>query len=121
MEVDVDEGGGDELDFLCQKFALLGLNSPRQSVQEDNEDSDDDSFTTPPSSPTFFISGVYPSKVDRDVFLALANVQIDSLRFPTVHRWHQSVLFFNSEEQMKWPNFDSPRAKSHSKMVADNH
>uniref|UniRef100_A0A4W4F5E0 Ankyrin repeat and LEM domain-containing protein 2 n=1 Tax=Electrophorus electricus TaxID=8005 RepID=A0A4W4F5E0_ELEEL len=44
-----------------------------------------------------------PSRLDHEVLAAIEGVDIDPLRFPSVHRWKSTVQTYSSVERESWP------------------
>ncbi|XP_069817160.1 ankyrin repeat and LEM domain-containing protein 2 isoform X2 [Dendropsophus ebraccatus] len=51
-----------------------------------------------------FLLGKEPTKLDNDVLSAIANVEIDAQKFPSISKWMKSVLFYSSTERQSWPS-----------------
>lgn len=84
-----------KLDVDDLMFHLLNLNCG-------DEDSDDDVYVTAPSSPVkprLFVEGPEFSEWDRNAFLAIECVPIDSNQYPRVSTWFKNV----KEEMSKLP------------------
>ncbi|XP_058230651.1 ankyrin repeat and LEM domain-containing protein 2 isoform X2 [Hemibagrus wyckioides] len=60
-------------------------------------------LTTPPRvRKGLFIEGDSPSRLDRDVYLALGAVEIDPLKYPSIHKWKSTVQSYSSAEMQSW-------------------
>ncbi|XP_055304367.1 ankyrin repeat and LEM domain-containing protein 2 homolog isoform X3 [Sitodiplosis mosellana] len=84
---------------------------------EDEIDSSDEEFFTPPQSPVLeffdnsdpkilydnFIFGQEPTKMDNDVLNALHNVDIDKNSYPNIYQWHTTLLRYSLEERASFP------------------
>uniref|UniRef100_A0A4W4F7V7 Ankyrin repeat and LEM domain-containing protein 2 n=1 Tax=Electrophorus electricus TaxID=8005 RepID=A0A4W4F7V7_ELEEL len=55
------------------------------------------------ASTRLFIEGDSPSRLDHEVLAAIEGVDIDPLRFPSVHRWKSTVQTYSSVERESWP------------------
>ncbi|XP_045539450.1 ankyrin repeat and LEM domain-containing protein 2 isoform X1 [Papilio machaon] len=69
------------------------------SEDEENsmmEDASDRALVEP------FIYGEEPTKMDRLVYDALAEVEVSEEEFPNVHRWRHTVALYTTQERQKW-------------------
>ncbi|XP_078494457.1 ankyrin repeat and LEM domain-containing protein 2-like [Ciona intestinalis] len=49
-----------------------------------------------------FILGSAPSKVDRDVILAIENAEVSSVEFPHTWKWMEGVLSYSETDRQRW-------------------
>ncbi|XP_063000223.1 ankyrin repeat and LEM domain-containing protein 2 [Elgaria multicarinata webbii] len=49
-----------------------------------------------------FLLGKQPSKLDNDVLSALHGVDIDSQRYPAIHKWNMSIQSYSCSERQSW-------------------
>ncbi|XP_013171692.1 PREDICTED: ankyrin repeat and LEM domain-containing protein 2 isoform X2 [Papilio xuthus] len=72
--------------------------SDHSEDEEDSlmEDASDRALVEP------FIYGEEPTKMDRLVFDALADVEVSEEEFPNVHRWRHTVALYTPQERQKW-------------------
>ncbi|KAM8961873.1 ankyrin repeat and LEM domain-containing protein 2 isoform 2-T2 [Pelodytes ibericus] len=62
---------------------------------------------TPPKNQitrTTFLLGKDPSRLDKDVLLAVENVEIDAQKYPCISRWRHAVLSYPSTDRQSWPS-----------------
>ncbi|XP_039627400.1 ankyrin repeat and LEM domain-containing protein 2 [Polypterus senegalus] len=61
---------------------------------------------TPPTikKKGLFIHGDSPTKLDNDVLLALAEVEIDIQKYPSLHKWKNTVLSYTTSDMQSWPS-----------------
>ncbi|KAJ8005800.1 hypothetical protein DPEC_G00121640 [Dallia pectoralis] len=50
-----------------------------------------------------FIEGDSPTKLDREVLLAIEAIEIDPLKFPSVHRWKSTMQTYSPTDMLSWP------------------
>lgn len=89
LKIQADNQHKLHVDNLCARLLDIGLNRDRN-----DSDSDEDVFVTAPSSPVkprIFVEGPSFSEWDRNAFLALEGVEIDSNLFPYVSSWFKNV------------------------------
>ncbi|KAF7687738.1 ankyrin repeat and LEM domain-containing protein 2 [Silurus meridionalis] len=61
-------------------------------------------LTTPPRlRKGLFIEGDSPSRLDRDVYTAVGGVEIDPLKYPSIHKWKSTIESYTSAEMQSWP------------------
>ncbi|XP_053530569.1 ankyrin repeat and LEM domain-containing protein 2 isoform X3 [Ictalurus punctatus] len=79
------------------------------------ERSNDLILTTPPRiRKGLFIEGDAPSRLDRDVFAAVGGVEIDPLKYPSIHKWKSTIESYTSAEMRSW---QTPAVlKTHSRL-----
>nr|XP_039252121.1 ankyrin repeat and LEM domain-containing protein 2-like [Styela clava] len=49
-----------------------------------------------------FLAGGAPTKLDRDVLIAIGDTDLETSKFPAILRWKLSILAFSEQERMKW-------------------
>ncbi|XP_010874863.2 ankyrin repeat and LEM domain-containing protein 2 [Esox lucius] len=60
---------------------------------------------TPPHVRTgLFIEGDSPTKLDREVLLAIESIDIDPLKFPNIHKWKSTMQTYTSSDMQSWPS-----------------
>ncbi|MBN3298920.1 ankyrin repeat and LEM domain-containing protein 2 [Amia ocellicauda] len=60
---------------------------------------------TPPNvRKGLFIDGESPSKLDREVLLAIESLEVDLQKYPSIQKWKSSVQTFSSSEMESWPS-----------------
>ncbi|XP_030647331.1 ankyrin repeat and LEM domain-containing protein 2 [Chanos chanos] len=63
-----------------------------------------------------FIQGASPTKLDREVLSALQAIDIDPLKYPSIHKWKSTVETYSASEMQSW---QSPAmVKGHSRIAA---
>ncbi|KAI4873796.1 hypothetical protein NFI96_017982 [Prochilodus magdalenae] len=61
-------------------------------------------LTTPPRTrKSLFIEGDSPTKLDREVLSAVEGVEIDSLKYPSIHKWKSTIQSYSCAERQSWP------------------
>uniref|UniRef100_A0AAR2LEF0 Ankyrin repeat and LEM domain-containing protein 2 n=1 Tax=Pygocentrus nattereri TaxID=42514 RepID=A0AAR2LEF0_PYGNA len=61
-------------------------------------------MTTPPRTrKVLFLEGDSPTKLDREVLSAVEGVEIDPLKFPSVHKWKSTIQSYSCSERQSWP------------------
>ncbi|KAL6466145.1 hypothetical protein MHYP_G00262780 [Metynnis hypsauchen] len=61
-------------------------------------------MTTPPRTrKALFLEGDSPTKLDREVLSAVEGVEIDPLKFPSVHKWKSTIQSYSCAERQSWP------------------
>ncbi|XP_051978817.1 ankyrin repeat and LEM domain-containing protein 2 [Xyrauchen texanus] len=58
--------------------------------------------TPPRMAKRLFIEGDSPTKLDRQVLLALQVTDIDPLKFPSIHKWKTTVQAYSNLEMQSW-------------------
>ena len=77
---------------LTDALEKLQIRGQEGTPDQNDDNSDEDVFETPPSSPVpFFVQGSSYSLLDRDAFYALEHADIDCLKYPLTHRWREKV------------------------------
>ncbi|XP_051515105.1 ankyrin repeat and LEM domain-containing protein 2-like isoform X2 [Myxocyprinus asiaticus] len=67
------------------------------------DSSQDFTLRTPPRvTKRFFIEGDSPTKLDREVMLALQASDIDPLKYPSIHKWKSTVQTYSNLEMQSW-------------------
>lgn len=51
-----------------------------------------------------FIDGDSPTKLDREVMLALEDVDIDSQKYPSISKWKSTIRSFSASDMQSWPS-----------------
>lgn len=101
-----------------------------KNLSDSEQDSDDDVFVTPPSSPSLildesnlehvssedemfdlpddkfaaFIEGMEPTKLDLYVYQALEDCDINSDEYPHIYQWKHAVSLYPEIERECWPS-----------------
>ncbi|XP_059395374.1 ankyrin repeat and LEM domain-containing protein 2 [Carassius carassius] len=76
----------------------------------DEDSSSSSSFKSTHSTPGLslgarvFISGGSPSKLDDDVLVALSDVEIEPLAYPSILRWKNKILSYSPSQRQSWPS-----------------
>lgn len=107
-------------------FPKFNINAKNPSDSE--QDSDEDIFTTPPSSPSFlqdesalessedemfdvpdekfsaYIDGAEPTKLDLYVYQALEDCNILSEEYPNIYQWKHAISLYPEVERECWPS-----------------
>merc|ERR1712012_23338 len=60
------------------------------------------------SSRNYFLVGSEPSKVDRDVIIAIGDTVLNPMLYPLTRAWKKCVESFSKEDQSRWR---TPRRK----------
>uniref|UniRef100_H2Z5J5 Uncharacterized protein n=1 Tax=Ciona savignyi TaxID=51511 RepID=H2Z5J5_CIOSA len=96
------------------KEELRSQNVSSTTVQNNNKNSlsssgsdlvftpDKDQHSSPTFQPNSFILGSTPSKIDRDVILAIGNTEVSSNDFPCTWKWMKSVLSYKEADRQRW-------------------
>ncbi|XP_068419361.1 ankyrin repeat and LEM domain-containing protein 2 isoform X1 [Eschrichtius robustus] len=53
---------------------------------------------------SLFLFGEEPSKLDRDVLVALECADVDPRQYPALHRWRSAVLRYSPADRQSWPS-----------------
>lgn len=51
-----------------------------------------------------FIEGDAPTKLDREVLLALEGTDLDAQKFPSIHKWKSTMKSFSASDMQSWPS-----------------
>nr|XP_006640220.1 PREDICTED: ankyrin repeat and LEM domain-containing protein 2 [Lepisosteus oculatus]XP_015221419.1 PREDICTED: ankyrin repeat and LEM domain-containing protein 2 [Lepisosteus oculatus]XP_015221420.1 PREDICTED: ankyrin repeat and LEM domain-containing protein 2 [Lepisosteus oculatus]XP_015221421.1 PREDICTED: ankyrin repeat and LEM domain-containing protein 2 [Lepisosteus oculatus] len=51
-----------------------------------------------------FVEGESPTKLDRDVLLAIGDIEIDPQKYPSIHKWKNTINTHSSSEMQSWPS-----------------
>uniref|UniRef100_A0A672IUB3 Ankyrin repeat and LEM domain-containing protein 2 n=1 Tax=Salarias fasciatus TaxID=181472 RepID=A0A672IUB3_SALFA len=51
-----------------------------------------------------FIDGDSPSKLDREVLLALERVDLDAQKYPSIHKWKSTMKSYSASDMQSWPS-----------------
>ncbi|XP_048850179.1 ankyrin repeat and LEM domain-containing protein 2 [Brienomyrus brachyistius] len=62
------------------------------------------SRTPPQAKKVLFIEGESPTKLDREVLLAIGDRDIDPQKYPSVHKWRNMLQSFSASEMQSWPS-----------------
>ncbi|CAK8697250.1 unnamed protein product [Clavelina lepadiformis] len=113
-------------DLACNEKESSSDNGSIRSLPKSSEGSSDDSSdlkrllpafnhsgnTTTPltqysndnfhSKLTVYLTGDEPSKIDRDVILAISDTEISAAKYPHVWTWMKSVLSYSEDDRLKW-------------------
>lgn len=79
-------------------------------------DHSNDLIVTPPPRVRrgLFIEGDAPCRLDRDVFNALGAAQLDPLKYPSIHKWKNTIESYSNTEMQSW---QTPAVlKTHSRL-----
>ncbi|XP_077457882.1 ankyrin repeat and LEM domain-containing protein 2 isoform X2 [Stigmatopora argus] len=70
------------------------------------ENAQDFSARTPasPIGRRLFIDGDYPTKLDCDVLTAIGDIEVDSQKYPSVHKWMRTIKSYSSSDIQSWPS-----------------
>ncbi|CAI2350132.1 unnamed protein product [Caenorhabditis sp. 36 PRJEB53466] len=101
----------DTLGSLADRFAAMSVLSPKRATDpEVPEDSEQDSFITPPSTPPpIFVIDENPCKIDNDLLEVLSQVPSERLAdFPLVLQYVRKLSGLAPSERLGWPSMDSP-------------
>ncbi|KAI1901071.1 hypothetical protein AGOR_G00056360 [Albula goreensis] len=60
--------------------------------------------TLPNVKKGLFIEGESPTKLDKEVLLAIEAIEIDPQKYPSVHKWKSTVQTYSSSEMQSWPS-----------------
>ncbi|KAJ8415386.1 hypothetical protein AAFF_G00423660 [Aldrovandia affinis] len=60
--------------------------------------------TLPHVKKGLFIEGESPTKLDKEVLSAIEAIEIDPLKYPSVHKWKSTVQTYSSSEMQSWPS-----------------
>ncbi|KAM4576207.1 ankyrin repeat and LEM domain-containing protein 2 isoform 1-T3 [Odontesthes bonariensis] len=60
-----------------------------------------------------FIEGDSPTKLDREVLLAITDVDVDPQTFPSIHKWKSTLKSYSASDMQSWP---SPAVKPRLRM-----
>ncbi|XP_066511058.1 ankyrin repeat and LEM domain-containing protein 2-like isoform X2 [Hoplias malabaricus] len=61
-------------------------------------------LTTPPRAKRFlFIDGDSPTKLDKEVLSAVEGVEIDPVKYPSIHKWKNTILSYSCAVRQSWP------------------
>ncbi|XP_023253335.1 ankyrin repeat and LEM domain-containing protein 2 [Seriola lalandi dorsalis] len=52
----------------------------------------------------FFIDGDSPSKLDRQVLSAIDGIDVDSQKYPSIHKWKSTMTSYSASEMQSWPS-----------------
>ncbi|XP_036384723.1 ankyrin repeat and LEM domain-containing protein 2-like [Megalops cyprinoides] len=66
------------------------------------------------SRTTLFIEGDSPSRLDREVLMALEAIEIDPQTYPSIHLWKSTVQAYPSTERKSWPSPQGVKSTSDS-------
>lgn len=58
--------------------------------------------TPPRVTNKLFIEGDSPTKLDREVLLALGSTDVESLKYPSIHKWKSTVQTYTQSEMQSW-------------------
>ncbi|CAN9513547.1 unnamed protein product [Ophioblennius macclurei] len=51
-----------------------------------------------------FIEGDSPTKLDREVLLALESVDLDVQKYPSIHKWKSTMKSYSASDMQSWPS-----------------
>ncbi|KAK5933001.1 hypothetical protein CgunFtcFv8_004660 [Champsocephalus gunnari] len=51
-----------------------------------------------------FIEGDSPSKLDRQVFSAIQGLDVDVLKYPSIHKWKSTMTSYSTSDMQSWPS-----------------
>ncbi|CAJ1068417.1 ankyrin repeat and LEM domain-containing protein 2 [Xyrichtys novacula] len=51
-----------------------------------------------------FIDGDSPTKLDREVLSAIDSVDIDTQKYPSIHKWKSTIKSFSASDMQSWPS-----------------
>ncbi|XP_071758800.2 ankyrin repeat and LEM domain-containing protein 2 [Centroberyx gerrardi] len=51
-----------------------------------------------------FIEGDSPTKLDREVVLAIEAIDIDPQKYPSIHKWKSTMKTYSSSDMQSWPS-----------------
>ncbi|XP_034006763.1 ankyrin repeat and LEM domain-containing protein 2 [Trematomus bernacchii] len=51
-----------------------------------------------------FIEGDSPSKLDRQVFSAIQGLDVDVLKYPSIHKWKSTMISYSTSDMQSWPS-----------------
>ncbi|XP_043087693.1 ankyrin repeat and LEM domain-containing protein 2 isoform X2 [Puntigrus tetrazona] len=72
-------------------------------VQTDSSGSSFQSTHSPTGRPALgFMAGDSPSKLDGDVLVALKDVEIEPLSYPSILRWRNKILSYSPSQRQRW-------------------
>ncbi|MBN3311661.1 ANKL2 protein, partial [Atractosteus spatula] len=85
---------------------LLVDSSSDDSSYKSIENSQEDFILSIPSNVKkgLFIEGEFPTKLDRDVLLAIGDIEIDPQKYPSIHKWKNTINTHSSSEMQSWPS-----------------
>ncbi|XP_022608952.1 ankyrin repeat and LEM domain-containing protein 2 [Seriola dumerili] len=52
----------------------------------------------------FFIDGDSPSKLDREVLSAIDGIDVDSQKYPSIHKWKSTMKSYSASDMQSWPS-----------------
>ncbi|KAM4615892.1 ankyrin repeat and LEM domain-containing protein 2 [Polymixia lowei] len=65
-----------------------------------------------------FIDGDTPTKLDKEVLLAIEAIDIDSQKFPSIHKWKSTMETYSASDMQSWPSPAAvkprPRMQAHT-------
>lgn len=100
-----DHGGRD--------LSSSGSSSSYKSLEHSHE------FLAPRTPPRIrrglFIEGDSPTKLDREVLLAIEAIDIDAQKHPSIHKWKSTMQTYSPSEMQSWP---SPAVMKRPRMPA---
>lgn len=51
-----------------------------------------------------FIEGDSPSRLDREVMLAIDGSDLDPLKYPSIHKWKSTMKSYSASDMLSWPS-----------------
>ncbi|XP_028851982.1 ankyrin repeat and LEM domain-containing protein 2 [Denticeps clupeoides] len=82
----------------------LSSSSGSSSSYKSVDSSPDFILRTPPRiRKGLFIKGDLPTKVDREVLSAIEAIDIDPLKYPSIHKWKSTIQSYSPSEMQSWP------------------